>query len=65
MRTDRAEAQAVTDTVKRLAMAEPAITFVLRDVSGGGEGRVVFRADAENGDLFDALFGRLGHILGR
>ena len=65
MRTDRAEAQAVTDTVKRLAMAEPAITFVLRDVSGGGEGRVVFRADAENGDLFDALHGRLGHILGR
>ncbi|WP_170600242.1 DNA mismatch repair endonuclease MutL [Ruegeria arenilitoris] len=65
MRTDRAEAQAISDTVKRLAMAEPSITFTLRDVSGGGEGRVVFRADCENGDLFDALHARLARILGR
>ncbi|WP_170529649.1 DNA mismatch repair endonuclease MutL [Ruegeria arenilitoris] len=65
MRTDRAEAQAISDTVKRLAMAEPSITFTLRDVSGGGEGRVVFRADRENGDLFDALHARLARILGR
>lgn len=65
MRTDRAEAQAITDTVKRLAMAEPAITFTLRDVSGGGEGRVTFRADRENGDLFDALHARLARVIGR
>ncbi|MDA7967197.1 DNA mismatch repair endonuclease MutL, partial [Ruegeria sp.] len=65
MRTDRAEAQAISDTVKRLAMAEPAVTFTLRDVSGGGEGRVTFRADRENGDLFDALHARLGRVLGR
>ncbi|UWR06917.1 DNA mismatch repair endonuclease MutL [Ruegeria sp. B32] len=65
MRTDRAEAQAISDKVKRLAMAEPSITFTLRDVSGGGEGRVVFRADRENGDLFDALHARLARILGR
>ena len=65
MRSDRAEAQAITDTVKRLAMAEPAIGFTLRDVSGGGEGRITFRADPENGDLFDALAARLGRILGR
>ncbi len=65
MRTDRAEAQAITDTVKRLAMAEPAITFSLRDVSGGGEGRVTFRADRENGDLFDALHARLARVIGR
>ena len=65
MRSDRAEAQSVTDVVKRLAMAEPAVAFTLRDVSGGGEGRVVFRADAETGDLFDALHGRLSGVLGR
>ncbi len=65
MRTDRAEAQAINDTVKRLAMAEPSITFVLRDVSGGGEGRVTFRADRENGDLFDALHARLARVIGR
>ncbi len=65
MRTDRAETQAITDTVKRLAMAEPAITFTLRDVSGGGEGRVTFRADSENGDLFDALHARLARVIGR
>ncbi|WP_171234823.1 DNA mismatch repair endonuclease MutL [Ruegeria sp. HKCCA6837] len=65
MRTDRAEAQAIADTVKRLAMAEPSVTFTLRDVSGGGEGRVTFRADRENGDLFDALHARLARVIGR
>ena len=64
MRTDRAEAQAITDTIKRLAMAEPFVGFTLRDVSGGGEGRVTFRADPETGDLFGALHGRLARILG-
>lgn len=65
MRTDRAESQAITDVIKRLAMAEPFVGFTLRDVTGGGEGRVTFRADAENGDLFDALHGRLAGIIGK
>ncbi|GHG82019.1 DNA mismatch repair endonuclease MutL [Pseudodonghicola xiamenensis] len=65
MRSDRAESQAITDIVKRLAMAEPSVGFTLRDVSGGGEGRVTFRADAETGDLFDALGARLGQVMGR
>jgi DNA mismatch repair protein MutL len=65
LRTDRAEGQAVTDIIKRLAMAEPYVGFSLRDVSGGGEGRVTFRADPETGDMFDALHGRLASILGR
>ncbi len=64
MRSDRAESQAITDVVKRLAMAEPFIGFTLRDVTSGGEGRVTFRADGESGDLFDALHGRLARILG-
>ncbi|WP_027235701.1 DNA mismatch repair endonuclease MutL [Leisingera caerulea] len=65
MRTDRAESQAISDTVKRLAMAEPSVGFTLRDVSGGGDGRVTFRADPLSGDLFDALHGRLASVLGR
>ncbi|WP_227269989.1 DNA mismatch repair endonuclease MutL [Roseobacter weihaiensis] len=65
LRTDRAEAQAIGDVVKRLAMAEPFVQFTLRDISGGGEGREVFRADAEQGDLFGALHGRLARVLGR
>ena len=64
MRTDRAEAQAIGDVIKRLAMAEPHVGFTLRDVSGGGEGRVVFRADPQTGDMFDALHGRLHQVLG-
>ncbi|MEO0371566.1 MAG: DNA mismatch repair endonuclease MutL [Pseudomonadota bacterium] len=64
MRSDRAEAQAIADVVKRLAMAEPFIGFTLRDVTDGGEGRVIFRADAETGDMFDALHGRLSRVLG-
>ncbi|RKF12883.1 DNA mismatch repair endonuclease MutL [Roseovarius spongiae] len=65
MRTDRAEAQAIGDVVKRLAMAEPFVGFTLRDVSGGGAGRTVFRADPESGDLFDAMSARLARIMGR
>lgn len=65
MRSDRAEAQAVGDVIKRLAMAEPFVGFTLRAVSGGRDPRVVFRADPETGDLFDALHGRLGRVLGR
>ncbi|TCO69616.1 DNA mismatch repair endonuclease MutL [Rhodovulum euryhalinum] len=64
LRTDRAESQAIGDVVRRLAMAEPFVAFTLRDVSEGGEGRVTFRADAETGDLFDALRGRLARVLG-
>ncbi len=65
LRSDRAEAQAIGDVVKRLAMAEPAVDFTLRDVSGGGEGRIVFRAAAQTGDLFEALRARLAEVIGR
>ena len=65
LRTDRAEAQAIADIIKRLAMAEPFVRFILRDVSGDGPGREVFRADAEQGDMFAALQGRLAQVLGR
>ncbi len=65
MRTDRAEAQAISDVVKRLAMAEPFVGFTLRDVTGGGDGRIVFQALAETGDMFDALHGRLARVMGR
>ncbi len=65
MRTDRAEAQAISDVVKRLAMAEPFVGFTLRDVSGGGDGRLVFRAEPESGDMFDALHDRLARVMGR
>jgi DNA mismatch repair protein MutL len=64
LRTDRAEGQALVEVVKRLAMAEPFVTFILRDVSDG-EDKVRFRADAQTGDLFDALHGRLASVLGR
>jgi len=65
MRTDRAEAQAISDVVKRLAMAEPFVQFTLRDVSGDRDAREVFRAGAEQGDMFAALHGRLASVLGR
>ena len=64
MRTDRSESLAITDTVKRLAMSEPFVSFVLRDVSGDGDGRVTFRADAEDGDWLDAACRRAGRIIG-
>jgi DNA mismatch repair protein MutL len=63
LRSDRAEMQAITDVVRRLAMAEPAVGFTLKDMTDAG--RVVLRADPESGDLFDALAGRLRGLLGR
>ena len=64
LRTDRAEMQAIIDVIKRLAMAEPFVTFILTDVSAG-KSRVSFRADAETGDMFEGLHGRLASVLGR
>ena len=64
LRSDRAEAQAIGDVVRRLAMAEPSVGFTLRNVSGGAD-HVTFRADPEQGDLFDALRGRLTTVMGR
>jgi DNA mismatch repair protein MutL len=64
LRSDRAELQAVTECIRRLAMAEPQVGFTLRDVTGG-EARTLFRADPANGDLFDALQSRLASVIGR
>ena len=63
LRSERAEMQAITDVVRRLAMAEPGVGFTLKDMSEGE--RVVLRADPETGDLFDALTARLRGLIGR
>ncbi|MBT8417274.1 MAG: DNA mismatch repair endonuclease MutL [Silicimonas sp.] len=63
LRTDRAEMQAVTDVVKRLAMAEPFVRFTLSDESDGR--REVFAVAAETGAPVVALAGRLRAVLGR
>jgi DNA mismatch repair protein MutL len=64
LRSDRAELQAVTEVLRRLAMAEPLVGFTLRDTSGG-DTRTLFRADPQQGDLFDALQSRLASVIGR
>lgn len=64
LRSDRAELQAVTEVIRRLAMAEPQVGFTLRDVTGG-DTRTLFRADPASGDLFDALQSRLTSVIGR
>ena len=64
MRSDRAEAQAIADVVKRLALAEPYVSFTLADVSSDTP-REVFRADAAQGALFDALEVRMASVIGR
>lgn len=62
LRSDRAEMQAITDTVRRLAMAEPFVGFTLFD---GDTEREILRLDAQQGELFDALGARLSSLLGR
>ncbi|WP_127106757.1 DNA mismatch repair endonuclease MutL [Pararhodobacter zhoushanensis] len=62
LRTDRSEAQAIADTIRKLAMAEPFVGFTLYDTDGARE---ILRVDAEQGELFDALGARLGRLMGR
>lgn len=59
LRSDRAETQAVADVIRRLAMAEPLTGFTLTS-----DGREIFRADAEQGELFDAFRTRLARVMG-
>ncbi|MFN3936067.1 MAG: DNA mismatch repair endonuclease MutL [Gemmobacter sp.] len=63
LRSDRAEAQAIGDVVRRLALAEPQVGFTLCDMSDGGR-RVMFRAEPEPGDRAAALAARAGRVLG-
>ncbi len=59
LRTPRAEAMAVAEVMRRLALAEPGVGFTLRDVGDGDEGRVVL--DVAPGDT---LVARVARVLG-
>ena len=60
MKSERAETQAVSDTLKRLAMARADVSVTL-----SSNGRTVFRFDAETGEPEAAQLARLGAIMGR
>ena len=64
LRTDRAEAQAIGEIVRRLAMTAPGVAFTLSDRSEPDGAREILRLDAESGDLFQALAPRLKALLG-
>ena len=63
MRTERAEAQAIADTLRKLAISEPAVGFTLTDVSEGKTPRKVLELPAAR-DAGTALRDRLRTILG-
>ena len=62
LKTPRAETLAVTDAVRRLAMAAPHVAITLADVTDGAA-RTILRADARRGP--DALAERLAALIGR
>jgi DNA mismatch repair protein MutL len=65
LRTDRAETMAIAEGVRRLSLAAPKVAFTLRDVTeGGAEGKPLYRAEIEGGDLNAARMGRLRRLLG-
>ena len=65
LRSDRSESQAIAEVIKRLAMAESQVGFTLTEITDAAPPRVIFRADPQSGDFFDALHSRLAHVLGR
>lgn len=62
-RSERAELQALTAVLRRLAMAEPYVAFTLRDESGENL-RTILEIPAETGEPQDALGRRLRHVIG-
>ncbi|MDC0162476.1 DNA mismatch repair endonuclease MutL, partial [Paracoccaceae bacterium] len=64
LRSDKAESRAIADVVKRLAIAQPKVTFTLKDISKGGEGRLIFKYYPDLGDHWRAMKSRLAQVLG-
>ena len=64
LRSDRAEAQAIGEVVRRLAMAAPGVAFGLVDASDAERPRDVLRVEAAEGDLFDGMAARLTALVG-
>ena len=62
LRSDRAETQAISDVVKRLAMASPQVQFSLRDLTNTP--RTLLSYPACEGALDHALDTRLAQVLG-
>ncbi len=60
MKTERSEAQAIADTVRRLALARPDVAFHLET-----DERTVIKLQAEPGDASEARLRRLGAVLGK
>jgi DNA mismatch repair protein MutL len=60
MKTERSEAQAIADAVRRLALSRPDVAFHLES-----EDRAVIKLTAEQGAPADARLKRLGAVLGR
>ncbi len=64
LRSDRSESGAIAEVIRRLAMAEPLVGFTLTEHHEAEAPRVIFRADRQQGDFFDALHRRLASVLG-
>lgn len=64
LRSDKAEAQAIGEVVRRLAMAAPGVAITLSDRSDPAGPRELLQLEAEAGELFDGLGPRLRAILG-
>lgn len=64
LRTDRAEMIAILDTVRRLSIAEPYVTFLVKDLSKKKSNKETFKVTRQNGPLLQALKGRLKEVLG-
>jgi DNA mismatch repair protein MutL len=60
MKSERSEAQAIADTVRRLALARPDVAFHLET-----DERTIIKLQAEQGNASEARLRRLGAVLGK
>lgn len=64
LRTDRAEARAIADTVRTLAMACPSVSFAVFEHRERTSPRKVFQLEPESGTFGKASLARLGRVIG-
>lgn len=65
LRTDRSEMMSILDIVKRFSIAEPYVSFSIKNLSDDKKGKEVYKTIEQSGKTSVALKARLKEVLGK